>query len=743
VALKTLPFAAVMDQKQVTRFKNEAQAAAGLHHPNIVPVYGVGCERGVHYFSMQLIEGQSLEQAIKQLQRGGEQSKAACPGGTTDNHFSTQKSIRSREFSRSVARLGQQAAEAIHYAHENGIVHRDVKPSNLLLDAGGKLWVTDFGLARITSASNLTVSGDMIGTARYMSPEQAAGRMHEVDHRSDIYSLGITLYELLTLHPAFDADTRQELLRAVEHEAPIAPRRLNPSIPVDLETIVLKAIEKDRGDRYSNAGELAEDLGHFLDGRPTLATRPGLREQTFRWATRHRNAVTAATAVILLALLLVSGAAFAIHAEQKQTKIEADRAALYLRETQRVVDNFGALVDQRLEHLPGSSPLRAELLGELEKYYSAFLAQANENPSFAIDLATTRFRLAAVHQRMGDDERAVRGFQEALSGFETLLRQTPNDADRIADVALCHNNLGQVAANGGDSAAARNEYQQAIDGYERLVALEHVEGRRGLGRSRMNLGLLLFAGRDPNAMHVLGQAHDSLKSLVSESPDDFGLLDQLALCENNLASCLLTSDARRAEDLLRAAADRYSTLVKERPASPEYRSGLALAIGNLSAVVAHRGDHQLASKLAGEAVMVRAMLVEMEPEVLSHRQDLAVAHQQLGQFFASSNQFEHAAESFSSASRLLRAIVSLRPRDHQSLSNLGRTISNVAMSEGRLGNRSRAIKLFQEAANFQQQAIDQSPSSARYRELLEHHRQQESQMRASDEIDSSVQTAGK
>ena len=173
VALKVLPFAAVMDPKQLARFTNEARAAAALNHPNIVPVYGVGNERGVHYYSMQFINGQPLDRLIQELRdrSDGDTETRACANTSTaigprsgwpGDSFIGRSSLRDREYYRGVARLGIQAAEALHHAHEMGVVHRDIKPSNLLLDAGGKLWITDFGLARISADTNLTHSGAVL-----------------------------------------------------------------------------------------------------------------------------------------------------------------------------------------------------------------------------------------------------------------------------------------------------------------------------------------------------------------------------------------------------------------------------------------------------------------------------------------------------------------------------------------------------------------------------------------------------
>ncbi|HJT33478.1 MAG TPA: serine/threonine-protein kinase, partial [Pirellulales bacterium] len=286
VALKVLPFAATFDARQLQRFKNEAQAAALLHHTNIVPVYAVGSDRGVHFYAMQLIEGQSLAVLLRQLREqaglpppgaaDGKSKSAAADALTrtqqtagdvaaTDAYLGgivpvekppptssiarstagaslnmTTRAPRGGEtYFQKSARLMLQAAEALDHAHQLGVVHRDIKPANLLVNAAGALWVADFGLAQFQADTGLTRTGDMLGTFRYMSPELASGQRTAVDHRTDIYSLGATFYELLTLEPVFGGETRQELLYQILHGEPRPPRALNRGIPVELETIVL------------------------------------------------------------------------------------------------------------------------------------------------------------------------------------------------------------------------------------------------------------------------------------------------------------------------------------------------------------------------------------------------------------------------------------------------------------------------------------------------------------------------
>ena len=274
VALKVLPFAAVLDTQQIARFKNEAQAAAQLNHPNIVPVFAVGVERGVHYYAMQFIDGQPLDLAIADLRgTSRSQTEIARPGSdqptlprlaeqsppSSRGSFLTAKFTARQEYFRVVIRLGIQAAEALHTAHEYGVLHRDVKPSNLLLDAEGKLWVTDFGLARCQSDLTLTRTGDVVGTRRYMSPEQASGQAVLVDQRTDVYSLGVTLYELLTLRPAFGGDDELPLARRLE-ASPVRPRNLQPLLPLDLETVVLKA-----SDHLGQHDKLSSDQGGMVE----------------------------------------------------------------------------------------------------------------------------------------------------------------------------------------------------------------------------------------------------------------------------------------------------------------------------------------------------------------------------------------------------------------------------------------------------------------------------------------------
>ena len=321
VAVKVLPPTASLDPRHRQRFVIEAQAAALLSHENIVPVLEFGSDRGVDYYAMPFIKGWSLGEVIRDRRTprpggaresgrygtsgSGRRVPADSKSGPEDGPEAVAPCLASggRAYVLAVARLGLQAAEALDHAHAVGVIHRDVKPSNLLVDARGHLWVADFGLARIGQGdAALTRTGDLLGTLRYMSPEQLRGDRGGASPQSDLYALGATLYELLTLRPAFECQDREELLRRVLQDDPVAPRRVNPSVPRDLETVVQKAMAKEASARYASAAALAEDLRRFLDDRPVLARRPGPIGRAVRWSRRRRAVVVTAATVLMLAL---------------------------------------------------------------------------------------------------------------------------------------------------------------------------------------------------------------------------------------------------------------------------------------------------------------------------------------------------------------------------------------------------------------------------------------------------------
>ena len=415
VALKVLPSHGLVHENRLERFRCEARAAARLHHSNIVPVFGVGESDGVHYYAMQYIRGQNLEAVLQEVRRlrgepadpggstrrqsdlsvglarglisgerrpgsgtipGVRRKTEVPPGGqvapplvsrpavvaagasTSDSELASQPEL---QYVRSVARIGIQVADALAYAHNQGVLHRDIKPANILLDAEGVAWVTDFGLAKAEDSVELTTQGDIVGTLRYMAPERFRGR---ADRRSDVYGLGLTLYEMLTLRSPFGTADRAGLTERILHSEPPRPRRVDPRIPRDLETIVLKAIAKEPGRRYDNASELADDLRRFLSDRPIRARRTPPWEHGWRFCRRNPAlAVAGALVVSLLSLILIVWAGWTASldaqlrhtADARRAEREARKDALeklwrsYLARAQ--AGRFGRRPGQRLDGL--------------------------------------------------------------------------------------------------------------------------------------------------------------------------------------------------------------------------------------------------------------------------------------------------------------------------------------------------------------------------------------------------------
>jgi serine/threonine protein kinase len=364
VALKVLPGGVAGDAKARARFEREARAAARMHHTNIVPVFDVGSDDGQLFYAMQMIHGQGLDLVIEELKGLRDASIAPSPEksiaasliagrfaredlagtdrdgkpaadveATADysgasptssavlpgrSELSAAQSNR-RAYFRSVAQIGQQTASALSYAHARGVVHRDIKPSNLLLDAAGVVWITDFGLAK-TGDLGMPASGDILGTIRYMAPERFRGHC---DARSDTYALGLTLYEMLTLRPAFAHDDRLQLIEQIRRAEPAPPRTLDRKVPRDLETIVLKAIDKDPKRRYQSADELGEDLQRFLADEPVHARRIWLPERFARWVRRNP-----AVAGLIAGIFLVMAAGTVVSRVQANRALKAEAAAL-------------------------------------------------------------------------------------------------------------------------------------------------------------------------------------------------------------------------------------------------------------------------------------------------------------------------------------------------------------------------------------------------------------------------------
>jgi serine/threonine protein kinase len=610
VALKVLPTHALLAAEHRERFRREARAAALLHHSNIVPVFGVGQDRGVHFYAMQFIHGQSLDRVLRELRRArgeaavGEQTPApgqrdpaadlsaslaeglrtgqfpagavgiaGMPAPTPPNSVEPTGSMgasddtprsglagsREGEYFRGAARIGVQVAEALAYAHRHGILHRDIKPSNLLLDAQGAVWVTDFGLARAEGSDELTRSGDVVGTLRYLAPERFDGRS---DPRSDVYSLGATLYELLTLRPAFDEPERAHLIERVTHGEPPRPRQVEGRIPRDLETIVLKALAREPAERYPSAEALAEDLRRFLHDRPIRARRAGPAERAWRWC--RRNPVVAgllATAVLLAAGLAVL--ALLLWDRQQQTaaalkqaddqRQEADRRRLLAEANfQRACALLhNAPLKYQLTWLEGQGVGRQSRTQTQEKaltFFRGLLKEPGPDPG-------DRLLTAQVHIELGDTYvflwRRPEGAQEyhkAIALLRQLVGEFPEEAGFRASLAHCFKELGWCKQDAAHAEEGEDEVAQAIALYQGLrdefrdvpwYRLQLADCWSDLGEWRRR------TGRFPRGEEALRNALALNEQLYADFPEAKEVGARLAGSRNNLAWVLAVRPDRQ------------------------------------------------------------------------------------------------------------------------------------------------------------------------------------------------------
>ena len=577
VALKVLPFAAGLDDKFLQRFRLESQAAAQLHHNNIVPVFGIGCDRGVHFYAMQLIDGVSLDRVIRLLRH---EDDARSPGsastepataqawsdiashthadGTSDRsatsstaadqgdamvrtlasvtgELSTQQSKGRSNGYRTVARLMEQAADALEYAHQQGIIHRDIKPANLLVDKQRHLWITDFGLAHLHDEQNLTRTGELLGTILYASPEQVSGQRVLIDQRTDLYSLGATFYELLTLRPVFSGSTRHALLQQVLSDEPVRPRAVDHSIPPELETIVLKLLSKTPADRYNSAQELVDDLRRFLRDEPITARPPTLLERIRKWGRRHPAYVRAAVLVMFVVLLLsgvsnwfVAKANRRTHAALKAEQLRAEEAESRFAQARQAVDLLVDLSENDLAK-PPLQPLQKQVLEEALGFYQDFVSQYRGDPSREAELVAVEKRL----QKVLDDLLVVEGIGQLLllteKDVQADLGLRESDSRHVQEMARKFSRQSMALLHGDQRQTSQERRARFLDlarnSEREMRSILREDQAQRLEQIRLQLaGLLAFS--EPKVVKALGLTESQRETMRQIEVETFLMIDE-------------------------------------------------------------------------------------------------------------------------------------------------------------------------------------------------------------------------
>jgi serine/threonine protein kinase/Flp pilus assembly protein TadD len=748
VALKVLPFAATMDPRHLDRFRNEAQAAAQLHHNHIVPVFGVGQDRGVHYYAMQFIEGQTLAEVIFDLSRHAPPED--CPvEKNTEKPPDTKRSvistlgypIKNPDYFRKVAQLGIQAGEALEYAHQMGVIHRDIKPANLILDACGNLWVTDFGLANFQgNDARLTRTGDLLGTLRYMSPEQTSPKRLSMDPRSDIYSLGVTLYELLTLEPAFSSLDRAEVLVQVAHQEPRPPRSLNSAVPPELETIVLKAMAKNPDERYTSAQELTDDLHRFLDDQPIKARRPTLAQRWLKWTRRHKGLVrtVVAAAVVTMAALVValflvwnernkSLAAYkdkdnAFQAEQTQRRQSEENVRLALQTLDQI---YLSVVEHWSPRETGDQTKDRQLLEKALGFYELFARKNADNVEARKETARAYLRAGDVCTLLGQQTKAEDAYQKATLRYQELVKEFPTEPTYRQDLGRCFANLGALLEGSRNLDKAISLYNQAISQRRKLKDTfpKNKEYRQELADSHHRLANVFSAGDHiKEAEAAFAHAMGLQKQLVIDFPKDAKVQVALAGMHRDLAYMLWRNNPRLAEAARHLQEGQKflepGAIPLKGPPDVKYQAQLASLQDSFGTMFHEVGRGEEAQAAFRRAIQAWRRLSGEFPNVPHFQLEYAASQGHLGNLLRDLRRYPEAKEWCTEALTILEPMFKKNPSQPRIRDILADNLNNLAILSIEGGKAAEREKLFRRALALRQDLVKDFPDIPEYRRGL-------------------------
>lgn len=668
VAVKVLQAGPLASSEQWQRFQAEAEAVAGLDHPHIVPVYDVGIHNNVPYFSMKLLEGGSLSHRLAGAYR------PSC---------------------RESAQLLATVADAVHYAHERGILHRDLKPANILLDTQGQPHVSDFGLAKRaagpggTDASPapgnatplpplaVTISGAIVGTPSYMAPEQAAG-VRTLTTATDVYGLGAILYELLTGRPPFRGEQLLDTLRRLQEEEPLAPRTVCPGVERDLETICLKCLQKEPARRYFSARELALDLRRYLAGEPIEARPVGRMERIWLWCRRRPAAAAvlfAFAAVIVTAFVLVENkrrdaiaSAAATAAANRDLVASRDKA-------RRVIDDFcRQLSDDSWGDDPALLEKRKRLLEKGLSYCRDFLDDPNAETPASAELVRTYSRIGDITAALSRNEEARNAFNRAFAAADMLLQSEPGDRDVRFVLARTYNRLGTLDRK---------------------------------------------AGRKTDALQSYGKAHDLLVALRREEAEDLNAEGELSVTCNNCAT--LYEDLGRLED----AAVSYRECIDinrdmtRRSTDIQYRYMLAVSLQNYGLLIFRKGRRDEAWGCLRESEKLSRQAAAAQPNVPRYQQQLGHILLNRGSKQCDEKHYADAVQTLTEGREVLTGLVKMQPGSWWFKEDLARLLNQLARAHRDLGasrnnptDLDKAIQAFQAAGELHKELSVREPRSA-------------------------------
>jgi serine/threonine-protein kinase len=737
VALKRIQERHAEDAESRRRFLQEAEITGRLEHPGVVPVYGlVQGDDGQPCYAMRFIEGESLQEAIRCFHA------ADKPGRLVG-----ERSLALRQL------LGRFVAVCytMAYAHSRGVLHRDLKPANIMLGKYGETLVVDWGMAKphqdadpeatapanpatASDGANLTHPGQVVGTPAFMSPEQATGRQALVGPASDLYSLGATLYAILTGQAPFRGSSVAEVLRKVQEGRLTQPREVKKAVPVSLEAVCLKAMALQPDARYASVLDLAADVEHWLADEPVTVCREPWVLRASRWVRRYRTGVTAAAAALVVALvgfavatvLLTAAnrrehaAAVEIGRQRDEVQRQKERADGNLTRARKAVDDYCTSVaaDERLQNADLHA-LRKALLATAVPYYQEFVAQREEDPALLAEQGMAYYRLADLRAKMGEMAEAIKDYQAAQSIYGRLTRSSPTEAAYRHGLAGCYTNAGNLLADLGQDADAEAAYSQALTVLDGLAAdfPDVPEYRQFLATTQNNMGMLFRKrGRHADAEAWYNRALVVQEKLVADYPNLPGYRVNLAITYHNLA--ILAHDLGQSQGAIKAyqqCRQLRAKLVIDFPKVPEYREELANTDADLGGIQESLGrvaDAEAAYRLAATDL---ERLVADFTKVPRYRLELASIQNKLGSLLSQAQRVADAEAAYSRAVPLLENLVAENSAIPRYREELAAAQCGLGEHLRQLGRRAQAEAAFVRALPIQDKLAADFPTIPKYR----------------------------
>ncbi len=745
-----------MDSKSVlARFDAERQALAMMDHPNIAKVYDGGVtEQGRPYFVMEYVKGIPLTLYCDQV-------RLSLPDRLT---------------------LFASVCQAVQHAHQKGIIHRDLKPSNILAclyDGQPVPKVIDFGLAKamhqsLTDQSLHTALGTMVGTPLYMSPEQAEHNNLDVDTRTDIYSLGVILYELLTGTTPLEkqqlkAAAYNEILRLIKDVEPpkpstrlsgsdslpsvaaqrnIDPNQLRKALSGDLDWIVMKALDKERSRRYETANGLALDVQRYLSGEAVLAAPPSQAYRLRKFVRRNRAPVIAASLLLLTLLAGMIGTSYGLYranesaklegaakidAQEKRAEAELQRTRAEERERQAIdaVNQFGAAVanNDELKNNPALESLRKTLLNEPLSFFKSLRerlqADKDTRPESLARLASAAFGLGKLSDEIGDKQDAIKSYEQSIAILTPLVDTNPTVTEFQSDLAKCHHNIGSLLSETGKPGEALVAYEKSREIRERLVEANPTvtKFQNDLAASHNNIGTLLSeTGKPGEALAAFERAREIRERLVAANPTVTDFQSGLAMSHNNIGVQLrLTGKPGEALAAYEKAREIRERLVEANPTVTKFQNDLATSHHNIGSLLKETGKPGEALAACEKAREIRERLMAANPTDTDFQSDLAESHYSVGNLLHETGKSGEALAAYEKAREIRERLVAANPTVTQFQSGLGATLNNLAMIEMDVGQFAKGRDYLRKAVEWQKKALAGNPANPTYRRFLENH----------------------